>query len=205
LFRRLDGATLELRWQPGDGRHRLTLDASHYSHTEVDFTKRSHMAAYRYFVAPLQTAIEMRAGRFWHGDRGAALSLQHWFGDVSVNLMLRRSQFPPGSPSLYSPYGNEWVNAAGVSVSFPLTPRREHVGQRLQLRGQDRLSYGVQTVVGNGSTNNLTPWFGRLTPVPMDLSSSVDNFDRASQAYLDTNLHRLREAWRELAPARFGD
>lgn len=198
LFKKLDGGTAEVRWQPGQGQHRLGMELSHYSHVDVDFKKRSAMASYRYFVAPLQTALELQGGRFWHGDRGALAATRHWFGDVSVALFLRRSRFPEGSPKLYSPYGNGYVNAAGVEFSFPLTPRREHVGTLLQVRGTDRFSYGVQSVVGQKTSNNLTPWFGRFAPIPGGLAASVDNFDRASQAYLDSNLHRLREAWAQL-------
>ena len=198
LFKKLDGGTAEVRWQPGLGQHRLGLELSHYSHVDIDFKKRSALASYRYFVAPLQTSLELQGGRFWHGDRGGMAATRHWFGDVSVALYLRRSRFPEGSPKLYSPYGNSYVNAAGIEFSFPLTPRREHVGSLFQVRGTDRFSYGVQTVVGQKSSNNLTPWFGRFAPVPGGLSASVDNFDRASQAYLDSNLQRLRQAWAQL-------
>lgn len=198
LFKKLDGGTAEVRWQPGQGQHRLGMELSHYSHVDVDFKKRSALASYRYFVAPLQTSLELQGGRFWHGDRGGMAATRHWFGDVSVALYLRRSHFPEGSPKLYSPYGNGYVNAAGIEFSLPLTPRREHVGSLLQIRGTDRFSYGVQSVVGQKTSNKLTPWFGRFAPVPGGLAASVDNFDRASQAYLDSNLHRLREAWAEL-------
>ena len=198
LFKKLDGGTAELRWQPGDGTHRLGIEVSHYQHIDTDFQKRSALASYRCFVATVQTSLELQGGRFWHGDSGGMVVSRHWFGDVSVALYLRRSQFAPSAPALYSPYGSQYVNAAGIEFTFPLTPRREHVGGLLQLRGADRFGYGVQTVVGQKTSNNLTPWFGRFAPVPMGLSGSVDNFDRSSQAYLDSNLHRLREAWQKL-------
>ena len=200
LFKRLDGGLVELRWQPGDGAHRVAVEAARFNHRQVDFVKQSAMGSYRWFMAPLQTAVEVQGGRFWHGDRGAMGVLRHWFGDVSVALYLRRSRFEPDAPALYSPYGSRFVNAAGVEFSFPLTPRREHVGQWLQLRGAERFSYGVASVVGQKNTNFLTPWFGRFAPVPLGLAGSVDNSDRGSQAYLESNLGRVREAWRSLAP-----
>ncbi len=198
LFQKLDGGSVAVRWQPGTGKHRLGIDLSNFSHVDLDFHKRSRLASYRYFLAPVQTSLELQGGQFWHGDRGALAATRHWFGDVSVALFLRRSRFPAGSPKLYSPYGNAYVNAAGIEFSFPLTPRREHVGGLLQLRGADRFGYGVQTVVGQKSSNNLTPWFGRFAPVPAGLGATVDNFDRNSQAYLDSNLKRVREGWRQL-------
>lgn len=200
LFKQLDGGLAEVRWQPGDGAHRVSLEAARFSHRQVDFVKQSAMGSYRWFMAPLQTAVELQGGRFWHGDRGAMGVLRHWFGDVGVALYLRRSRFEPDAPALYSPYGSRFVNAAGVEFSFPLTPRREHVGQWLQLRGADRFSYGVASVVGQKNSNYLTPWFGRFAPVPLGLAASVDNSDRGSQAYLESNLGRVREAWRSLAP-----
>ncbi len=200
LFKQLDGGLAELRWQPADGAHRVALETARFSHRQVDFVKQSTMASYRWFMAPLQTAVELQGGRFWHGDRGAMGVLRHWFGDVSVALYLRRSRFAADAPALYSPYGSHHVNAAGIEFSFPLTPRREHVGRWLQLRGADRFGYGVASVVGQKNTNYLTPWFGRFAPVPMGLAASVDNSDRGSQAYLESNLGRVREAWRSLAP-----
>ena len=200
LFKQLEGGLAELRWQPGDGTHRLSLELARFNHREVDFHKQSAMASYRYFAVPQQTALELIGGRFWHGDRGAMGVVRHWFGDVSVAIYLRRSRFQPDAPTLYSPYGSHFVNAAGVEFAFPLTPRRDTAIGPLQLRGADRFSYGVQSVVGQKTTNYLTPWFGRFAPVPMGLGATVDNADRGGQAYLDSNLARVREAWRSLSP-----
>lgn len=197
LFGKLDGGQVELRWAPGDGQHRFGIASALFNHTDIDFQKRSTIASYRYMVQPLQTALELHGGRFWHGDRGALAVSRHWFGDVAVALYVRRSQFRPDAPRLYSPYGSQWVNAAGIEFSFPLTTRRDVEAAGVRVRGAERFGYGVQSVVGSREgSNNLTPWFGRFSPVPMALDAAVHNMDRNSQGWLDRQHGRIREAAR---------
>ena len=113
---------------------------------------------------------------------------------------MRRSKFPVGAPAVFSPYGSVPVNSAGIEFSFPLTPQKEHRGEWIQLRGDDRFSYGIQTVVGKKVANYTTPYFGNFSPVPLGLDGTVFNFDRMSDQYVQSNLHRIRQA-----AEKFGD
>ncbi len=86
--------------------------------------------------------------------------------------------------------------SAGFEIAFPMTPRREVQAQWLQPRGDDRFSYGLQSVVGAATnTNYITPYFGNFSPVPLSLDHAVYNFDRGSQAYLAAHLQRIRQGW----------
>lgn len=197
----LQGHHSELRWESPQGLHRFSFESSQFAHREVDFKKEFNMATYRYALPRLGSTLEFKSGTFWHGDKGQMVVSRQWFGDTSLSVYLRRSQFPVGAPALFSPYGSVPVTSAGVELSIPLTPRREMQAEWLQPRGDDRFSYGLQTVIrAKNKTNYVTPYFGVFSPVPLGLDGVVYNFDRGSQSYLMANLARVRQAWRQLGP-----
>ena len=201
LVQVLEGHHGELRWESASGRHRISYEASHFAHREVNFSKDFKMATYRLAMPQWGNSLELKSGVFWHGDKGHMLISRHWFGDTSLSLFLRRSQFAPGVSVLFSPYGSVPVKSAGIEISFPLTPRRETHSEWLQPRGDDRFSYGVQSVVrAKNSTNYVSPYFGIFSPVPLGLDGGIYNYDRGSQDYLMNNLARVRQAWRTLGP-----
>ena len=148
------------------------------------------LASYRYLVAPLDWQLEVMAGRFFLNDTGWAASSKHWFGDVAVSVYLRSTQHR-GLPAA--------ERFAGLTVSLPLTPRRELGTRWLQVQGADRWSYGVETVVGN-SHNRLTGGYGIVPPVSNGLDAIHDH-DRASAAYGTRHWPRIRDAARRDAAA----
>ena len=201
LVQVLEGHHAELRWESPEGLHRISYESSQFAHRYVDFKKEFNMATYRYAIPRLGSTIELKSGTFWHGDKGQMVVSRHWFGDTSLSVFLRRSQFPVGAPAVFSPYGSVPVTSAGVELSIPLTPRREVQAKWLQPRGDDRFSYGLQSVIkAKNNTNYVTPYFGVFSPVPLGLDGVVYNFDRGSQTYLMSNLARIRQAWRQLGP-----
>ena len=196
LGTKYDGAMGELRWQPGDGRHRLGLLWARFDPSDGSIGKRTSMLSYRYWIMPLQTTVEVHAGQFWNTDRGWALGVRHWFEDVSVITYYRESRFAPEAAFL-SPYGSQNVKALGLEFAFPLTPRREWSGDRWRFGFSDRFSLGLETAVRMpDKTNYLIPYHGRFPPVPLGLNGVVYNFDRMSPAYLDANVHLIRRAYR---------
>ena len=196
LAQLLDGHHSELRWESPGGGHRLTLERSQFKHRHIPFLKEFSMATYRHYLEPISSTLELKTGQWWHGDSGQMAILRHWFGDTSVALYVRRSRFAEGAPALFSPYGSVPVMSAGFEIAFPMTPRREVQAQWLQPRGDDRFSYGIQSVIGAATnTNYITPYFGNFSPVPLSLDHAVYNFDRGSQAYLAAHLQRIRQGW----------
>ena len=193
----LQGHHGELRWESPEGLHRFSHERSHFAHRFVNFSKDFYMSTYRRYWPDWDVALELKSGQFWHGDKGHMLISRHWFGDTNISIFVRRSRFAVGAPALFSPYGSVPVLSAGIEVSFPLTPRREVQTDWVQPRGDDRFSYGLQSVIkAANSTNYTSPYFGTFSPVPLGLDGGVYNFDRGSQAYLMTHLGRLRQAWR---------
>jgi hypothetical protein len=195
---KFDGATGEVRWQPGDGTHRLGYQWARFDSNDGSIGKRLAMATYRYWVSPLQTAVELQAGQFWKTDRGWAMVVKHWFDNVSVTTYYRESKFAPEAAFL-SPFGSRNVKAFGIDFTFPLTPQREWSGERWRFGFSDRFSLGLESAVKMGP-NYLIPNHGRFPPVPLSLNGVVFNFDRMSAVYMAANVHMIRRAYRAALP-----
>jgi hypothetical protein len=184
-----DGGLAELRWEPGDGRHRVTAQGGVFHNSDYSTTSgeprspRPLLLAYRYNVVPTRTYVEATAGQFMNNDRGLQVGLRQWFGDVAVQAFVRRTTFSSASSR----------TMAGVEISLPLGPRRDMNPSLFQVTGTPRFSHTIETVVGGGA-NVVTGGRGLLPPV-----SSLDllhNSDRASLLYFEDNVRRLRDAAR---------
>jgi len=200
-----EGYAAELRWEPARGRHKLGAEVAKFKVTQPGFSgdgyNRSEIATYRFFSESLQATFEVKAGRFFNGDTGFLAFSRFWFGDVSITPYYRKTSrkeayFP------YRVYGYQIVPAlperrfAGLEFSFPLAPRKGFSSRWLRVNGNDRFFYGIETVVKN-PTNDLLREYGQFAPVPLSLDGTVFNFDRASDAYLASNLRRIPLIWRK--------
>jgi hypothetical protein len=189
---RFDGADGQVRWEPGEGRHRLSADLGYFRNARYDpldlnlgpRNARPLLASYRYSVAPTRTYLEATGGQFFYNDRGFQLGLRQWFGDVAVSVYYRRSRFQ-NAPE------REFV---GLEFSIPIGPRRDAaIGSHLLAGGTPRFSHAIETVA-RGGNNAIRPGFGLTTPVP-----SLDdefNSDRAGLIYFQDNVPRIRDAAR---------
>jgi len=188
------GGLGEVRWQPGEGTQRLSAMAGRFENggsLRKGFTAEPALASYRYFVAPLDWAIELTAGRFFLNDTGWALASRHWFGEVAVVASMRQTRHPNALSG---------ERFAGLAIELPLTPRRALDTRWLQLQGVDRWSYGIETLVGNDH-NRLTGGHGIVPPVTNGLDA-VHDTDRAFGAFVQRNWARIREAAALADPAR---
>jgi len=186
IFDDWQGGLGEVRWQPGDGTHRVGLSAGQFRNDgslRAGFTAEPALLSYRYLVAPLDWQLELTAGRFFLNDTGWMVVSRHWFGDVSVEAYVR-STAHPNQP--------EPVRFAGLQIALPLTPRREMDTRWLRIQGYARWAYGIESVVGR-QQNLLTGGHGVIPPVPSELDT-IHNHDRAAPAYSRRHWARVREA-----------
>jgi hypothetical protein len=184
-----DGAFGALRWEPGDGRHRVTLQGGGFRNAAIGLVPGEPrnatplLATYRYNLTPTRTFLEATAGQFMNNDRGLQLGLRQWFGDVAVQAYVRRTAFSSGTAR----------SMAGLEVSVPIGPRRDMNPSLFQVTGTSRFTQGVETVVG-ATINAVSSGFGTLPPAPS--LEAVHNSDRSGLVYFQDNLHRLRDAAR---------
>ncbi|NKE68702.1 YjbH domain-containing protein [Ramlibacter sp. RBP-2] len=189
-----DGLHGAVRWEPGEGRHRLTAETGWMRNDRFDSglpnvgprTARPLLASYRYNVAPTRTWLEASAGQFFYNDRGIQLGLRQWFSDVSVRAYYKRTSFE-GAPT------RQFV---GLELSVPIGPRREAtVGRHLQVGGTPRFAHAKETLVRDPSKNNaVRPGFGLPAPAPS--LDATFNSDRAGLVYFEDNIRRIRDAAR---------
>ena len=187
-----DGGLASLRWEPGEGRHRLNLQAG--SFRNADFGQLGApgprvatpiLGSYRYNVTATRTYLEATAGRFMFNDLGFQVGLRQWFSDFSVALHYRRSRFDDRSAQF-----------AGIELSVPIGPRKDmNPGKFFQVTGTPRFSHTVQTLIRDPSgTNAVLGGYGVMPPTAS--IESTFNSDRASLVYFEDNIRRIRDAAR---------
>jgi len=190
-----DGVHAAVRWEPGEGLHRLTAQTGLMHNNEFNrgtgplgSLRRGAplLASYRYSLMPTKTYLEATAGQFLSNDRGFLLGMRQWFGDVSVHTYYKRTAFA-GSPVR---------QFAGIELSAPIGPRRDYaVLPNVQAGGTPRFNHGVETTVRTGvNSNPVRLGYGTLPPVPT--LDAVFNADRGALQYFEDNIRRIRDAAR---------
>ena len=180
------GAMGDLMWSPGTGHHRFWLKVAEFQKPNEE-DRRVALAAYRYYLPFMATYIEGSAGRYYANDKGFRIEARRYFDDASLMVF----------------YSHTNVQKLGLSITLPLTPRRDMRPGLLQVRGTDHWTYGLSTVVHNAEGNILLPDEATIPDTTVTLDRTFYNNDRMNSEYIRTNLTRLREAyqiWRELPP-----
>jgi hypothetical protein len=188
-----DGALGSIRWEPGEGRHRVTAQAGRFRHAEFGAPDAPGprlatpvLASYRYNVTATRTFLEGTAGQFFNNDRGFQVGMRQWFGDVAVGVYYRRARFE-GSPVR---------QFAGIELSLPIGPRREMApAWNVQVTGTPRFKHGVETTLREPVGGNpVRTGFGVMPPAPS--LEETFNSDRSGLAYFEDNVRRIRDAAR---------
>ena len=145
------------------------------------------MAMYRYYSSKFDASAEIRVGQYWQQDKGVIFKLERMFGDVTINLSYKNTKID-----------NEKANQfAGIGISIPLTPRKDHSNKYVQVRGIPKWNYTVDTLVGleDKNLNDLTPGTGDSARMFYNLDNFYYNLDRLGKAYIYNNADRLKQAF----------
>jgi hypothetical protein len=189
VARNYDGVIGSLRWEPGEGAHRVSLQAGYFSNNDFGAvpgepkTARPLLVDYRYHLTATRTYLEATGGQFMRNDRGVQIGLRQWFGDLSVGAYYRRTQFGGASAA----------NFVGMELTLPIGPRRDMNPGGVQVTGTPRFSHSIYTAVSS-ATNAVASGVALLPPVPN--LESVFNSDRAGLLYFEDNIRRIRDAAR---------
>lgn len=180
-----------LRWEPGQGVHRLAAEAGWFEHTDFNDpdlpgprTAKPLLASYRYHFQPTRTYLEATAGNFFNNDLGVQLGLRQWFSDVAVHVYYRRSKLENAPARQF----------LGIQLSVPIGPRRDMNPGWVQVTGTARFAHGVETTFREGRGNPVRTGFGVVPPVPT--LDATFNSDRAGLLYFEDNIRRIRDAAR---------
>jgi hypothetical protein len=169
------GGVGQLHWTAPAGR--LALGVEGASTRDVfDGTERTSLTGSGQLWLPwLDVLAEIRAGKFLGGDRGATLRVSRFFGDTRVGFFFSKTD----------------VAMAGFQLGLPLTPRREMRPGLVQVRGDNRFSQGVGTVVGD-----------ERNPVLFGVAASPLNRWNLQETFLDAGRLRRDAIVADLPRAR---
>ena len=176
-------ATFQAGWQSLDGRHRLSY---HYAYLDSRLANRPnryvYTAQYRHFLPVLDLSMYAEAGQFWRGDRGYTLGLSTHLGDSLLSVWMSETD----------------VSIKGIGFTIPLGSRKnmstaEH---GYQVRMGERWSYGLGTSSYKG-TNQIFVNRAYRPGYLAQMQGRYFDFDRLSLAYIQQNLPRLRNAYKE--------
>lgn len=198
----------EIRWQSGDGSHRINLLTAKYENQDVserkpyqgcnilfpacwppeEPTQREVMIGmYRYYSSKFDASAEIKVGQYWQQDKGIVFKVERMFGDVTINLNYKNTKID-------NQEANQFV---GLGFSIPLTPRKDHSNKYVQIRGIPKWNYTVDTLVGleGEKLNDLTPGTGDSARMFYNLDNFYYNLDRLGEAYIYNNTNRLKQAF----------
>ena len=181
-FRRdYDGALGEAYLHLGRDRHRLGGRLGHFEHkdSDIDFERDLALASYRYDFRALDTAVEFTTGRFWAQDEGWLLETHHRFRDATVTLFAKHTA----------------ADFVGIRFTVPLSPRRDMAARPVQVRGESRWRFDLQTRVREDQ-NIVDFATADALRRPSDLDRQYLNDSRHGETYQRRHFDRLGEAFR---------
>jgi len=135
--------------------------------------------------------LEGTVGTFLAGDTGFKAASHHWFGDYRLSFFINESK---GSTAAMPKR-----RFAGFQLSVPLGPKASTDTGWGNVRGQDRMAWGVQTKVGE---NNNAQTFGYAEmPRPRHgVWTDITNHDRSGPVDMWANRHAMRAALQQDKP-----
>jgi len=188
ILHNINGTLNELVWSPGSGMHRFRVSQALARSSDTHEDTKVLLGSYRLYLAPLDLFLEGTAGKFWGQDTGALLSFKRYFGDTAIDLYYKNTETPE----------NKRWQAAGLAISFPLTPRRDMKRSPLQVRGTEEWGYSQETVlaIGDQQTNDTISMALGVNPLPStSIYRSYLNRDRLNEEYIQAHRQRLKDAW----------
>jgi hypothetical protein len=183
LWEEYDTLALENTWQSPQGAHKLSVYGAYLDNVDFDnYTKEIFTSEYRYYWEELDVSLSVEAGQFWRQDKGMKISAEFYFGDTKVGVFAQDTD----------------VQSIGISISVPLTPRRDMRPSMIQLKGSDKWDYKLLTRTDFDGSNPLAPQRAYRPSYLSHIDGTYLNDDRLSVAYMQANIERLRSAFNKL-------
>ncbi|MBA6223801.1 YjbH domain-containing protein [Colwellia sp. MB02u-18] len=175
------GIINETAWLSPAGRHKVSANVGYFVYQNYNGNRDYKTMSYQYNWVEQNITFHATAGEFWSTDTGAKLESRFWFGDSYIGLF----------------YENTSAQKAGVSISIPLTSRKDMAVTRYgQIKGKEAWRHTASTQIGK-SHNRLVFNQGYTPGTAISLDRSFFNQGRMSSDYIYANLARLKNAYME--------
>jgi|GEM_PF-1323905 len=188
------GGQLDAVWVNTLGDWRVGGTVGAYSRSNaagVQTTENPALLSVRHSVLPGNWQLEGTAGTFLAGDTGFKLASHHWFGDYKLSFLVNESKGSTASMPKR--------RFAGFQVSVPLGPKGGADTGWGNVRGQDRMAWGVKTKVGE-SDNRLTSGYAEVPMPRHGVWTDITNHDRSGPVDMWANRHAMRAALQRAKP-----
>lgn len=135
--------------------------------------------------------LEGTVGKFMAGDMGFRATSHHWFGDYRLSFFVNESK------------GNAATmpkrRFAGFQLSVPLGPKGGMNMGWGNVRGQDRMAWGIATKIGEDN-NRHTFGYAEVPRPRHGVWSDITNYDRSGPVDMWANRHAMRAALQQDKP-----
>lgn len=135
--------------------------------------------------------LEGTVGTFLAGDTGFKAASHHWFGDYKLSFFINESKGKTASMPKQ--------RFAGFQVSLPLGPKGSTATGWGNVRGQDRMAWGVQTKIAT-SLNTLSFGYAEVPQPRHGVWTDITNHDRSGPVDMWANRHAMRAALQQDKP-----
>ncbi|WP_022942546.1 YjbH domain-containing protein [Psychromonas hadalis] len=197
IYKNYLGVLNETYWQSPEGDHRFKTEVADFKHKDTDYSYQPLLVSYRYYLRPLDLAIEGVYGQHWAGDLGASLSLKQWFGDMAVKLTYQNTTCDR-SKTQYSCARDGYAENheyAGLNFIFPFGTRKNaspSIG--FQVKTLEQWAFGYRSRI-NHHANYIGGNRSSKTNLQYNIEQQYYNRDRLSATYIHSHAQRLRESY----------
>jgi len=183
------GGQIDAVWVNPLGNWRVGGTLGAYSRSNAAGTTRNTespaLVSVRHSVMAGNWQLEGTAGQFLAGDRGFKAASHHWFGDYKLSFFINESKGHTASMPKR--------RFAGFQLSVPLGPKASTDTGWGNVRGQDRMAWGVKSKVGD--TNNVQTFGYAEVPMPRHgVWTDITNHDRSGPVDMWANRNSMRAA-----------
>jgi hypothetical protein len=171
-------------WQPGQGNNQVAARITHMRSNEKNIEDET-MAIVSYkrnWNDKYNTSAGITYGQHYNKDRGVTAAVSRYFGDTELSIYMKGLAKDDLS--------------GGMSISLPLTPRKDKKLGNMVVKGSPSFGYGLETTIKDPEhpTQNRLRYDMLLAPgFENNLNGFYDRL-RITPAHFLNNLDRLKEA-----------
>ncbi len=176
-------------WQPGQGNNQISARITHMRSNEkqVEDETMALVSYKRNWDDKYNTSAGITYGQHYNKDIGVTAAVSRYFGDTELSIYMKGLAMDDLS--------------GGVSISLPLTPRKDKKLRSMVVKGSSSFGYGLETTIKDPvhPTQNRLRYDMLLAPgFENNLNGFYDRL-RITPAHFLNNLARFREATISLA------
>ncbi len=176
-------------WQPGQGGNQVSARLTHMKSNEknVEDETMALVSYKRNWDDKYNTSVGITYGQFYNKDRGVTAAVSRYFGDTELSIYMKGLAKDDLS--------------GGMSISLPLTPRKDKKLGNMIVKGSPNFGYGLETtikdpvhptqnrlrydmLVAPGFENNLNGFYDRLRITPANFLNNLGRLKESTFSFV---------------------